>query len=189
MWNVSARAAENEMSQLVFRRANSSLTQLILALHSGNAGVRFFTGFFIVFCRSETHLFYAVVPEIALLLFQCRWWLPLKLSTSCPLHRILFCLPQSPRHEPSAYTPIKMCFPFSNLEPPRDGITSGCDFPIFKNNKIIWDQSRGIRFIIYLQFDFNEKELSNVRLKGKEYIVVKMSYLSPVSIIFRVCGP
>ena len=57
---------ENEKSQLVFRRVNSYLSQLILALHSGNAGVRLYTRLFILFCRLETFHPYPVVSEITL---------------------------------------------------------------------------------------------------------------------------
>lgn len=58
----------------------------------------------------------------------------------------------------------KCVFHFFNLELPRDGILVAKIFHAFKNSKTICDESRGIHFVIYLPFDFNQK---NCKAEGK----------------------
>lgn len=140
MKSISYRC-ENEKSQLIFRRVNSLLSQLILALHSQMQELDF----------SQSFLFYSADMKYFPLsccfrnnfAITCHWWISLEFAVSSLLHITLF-LPHSPKHEPSAYTSIKMFF--LNLELPRDGVTNYYNFYVTKTNKNIQDQSTGIHF-------------------------------------------
>lgn len=115
----------------------------------------------------------------------CHWWIPLELSFSSLLHVTPF-LPHSPKHEPSAYTLIKMCF-FFNLELPRNGVRNRYNFYATKNNKIIQDQSRGIHFF-NLSLVYSVKRIVECKAQWKwKYSTYDVLLLSLVSIIFRVC--
>lgn len=91
MWNLSARAAENEKSQLVFRRASSSLSQLILAYFILEMEELHSSWDFSSYSADLKHISFILLFQKELCYhFKCHWWIPLELSSSSPLHITFF---------------------------------------------------------------------------------------------------